>query len=173
MEKINQFHQGLFGLVLPGNIGEAFARLRFHVDLGVTFTEAHGIAAHPVPHETHEELPQDEKDNDWENPVGKEVGKRRTLFRNDLGEFYFALHQTVDQIRVFNTAGYINSFICIVFGDYCNFVRSYFNLGYLSFIDLLQEITIRNFLNLGAEVHRRYHRVKEIDHQNCYQIIID
>ena len=174
MQEVDQFLQCFLSLILPGDIGKTFAGLGLYIDLGVTLTKAHRIAAaHPITHETHEQLSYNEENKDRQDPVREEVADWRTFLRDYLREFYLALHQAVDQIRILDTAGHVNSFICFVFSDYRNFIRSYFNFGYLTFINLLQEITIGNFLYLRAEVHRCDNRVEEINNQNRYQVVIN
>ena len=68
MQEVDQFLQGFLSLILPGDIGKTFAGLGLYIDLGVTLTKAHRIAAaHPITHETHEQLSYNEENGSASN----------------------------------------------------------------------------------------------------------
>ena len=56
MQEIHHFLQGLFRFILSGNIFKRYARLFFHIHLGIALSNAHNSATlwHLLHHETHE-----------------------------------------------------------------------------------------------------------------------
>lgn len=50
VQEIYDFGQRLFGLVLAGYVGKAFAGLGLHIDLGIALAEGHGVSAHSIHH---------------------------------------------------------------------------------------------------------------------------
>ena len=105
MQEGHDFLKGFLRLVLAGYILERLASLGFNIDLGIALTKAHHIASAQLwTHKPHDQLANDHKEQEGENPVIEELGQRRILPRDNLGKFHICLDQTIDKLWILNAA---------------------------------------------------------------------
>ena len=120
MQVIDDFLKIVLGFVLTCHIGKADPSVGGgDIDLGAAVAQAkhHGIgtAAHLFAHFFIEQLANDNKDDDWQDP-GEEEGHQRGGFLHDLGgELGAGGIQTLGEVRVVHHAGLVDIlavFIC-------------------------------------------------------------
>ena len=173
MQVVDDFLQGFLGFVLSGHILEGDAGLGGNVHLGIALAEAHHIAATDFRSQIpHEQLPDDHKDQERQDPVVEEADNGRFLLGNHLGEFHLGLHQTAHQLRIIHPARHIDLlFVVTVIAQQSDPVLGDFHFFGLALIHHAQEIGVTHFMDLGLEEHGTDDRIDDQDQQDGRYII--
>ena len=172
MEIIDDFLKGFLGFILAGYILEGFSRLGGNVNLGIALPEAHHVAsAHFRSQIAHDQLSDDHKEQEGQDPIVEEAHNGRFLLRDHLGKFDFCFDQTADQFRIIHPARNIDLFFSILIAKESNPVLGDFHLGSFAFIHHVQKVGVTDFVDFGLEKHRADDCIDNHDQQDGRDVI--